>query len=184
MWGSHYSLPTGVRPTWSPCDHILISPSGNVNASQVGPATHRCVVVVDNFWHHIMWSHHDHVVISPPPNSYLPNPLCFVKFITWGLLIMDHCVGKRGSLLAQIRALNWPSWELRCHAWALCHMWVFESLLLHFWASYWFPQTLAKSTESSSSISHPSPLALAIFWGFSLKVLHFSVFNTFSEFCR
>ena len=89
---------------------------------------------------------------------------------------------KRGSLLAQIQALNWPSWELRCHAWALCHMWVFESLLLHFWASYWFPQTLAKSTESSSSISHPSPLALAIFWGFSLKVLHFSVFKTFSEF--
>ena len=98
------------------------------------------------------------------------------------LLIMDHCVGKRGSLLAQIQALNWPSWELRCHAWALCHMWVFESLLLHFWASYWFPQTLAKSTESSSSISHPSPLALAIFWGFSLKVLHFSVFKTFSDF--
>ena len=57
-----------------------------------------------------------------------------LNYFQMRLLIMNHCVGKRGSLLAQIQALNWPSWELRCHAWALCHMWVFESLLLHFWA--------------------------------------------------
>ena len=82
MWGSHYSLPTGVRPTWSPCDHILISPSGNVNASQVEPTTHQYVVAEDNFWHRITWLNHDHIVISPLPHSYLPNPLCYFKFIT------------------------------------------------------------------------------------------------------
>ena len=79
----HYSSAIRVRPTWSPCDHILISPSPNVNASQVVPTTHQYVVVDDNFWHHIIWSHHD--PISPFPNSYLPNPLRYFKFITWRL---------------------------------------------------------------------------------------------------
>ena len=90
---------------------------------------------------------------------------------------------KRGSLLAQIQALNWPSWELRCHAWALCHMWVFESLLLHFWASYWFPQTLAKSTESSSSISHPSTCLSNILGVLSHSSSLFNIWNPPQNFC-
>ena len=61
---------------------------------------------------------------------------------------------------------NWPSWELRCHAWAPHHMWGFWKL--HFWligshnsssrplCSFSLASSfrvLAKSTESSSSIS-------------------------------
>ena len=115
---SHYSLPIGVRPTWSPCDHILISPSANVNASQVAPTTHQYVVAEDNFWHRITWSNHDHIVISPLPHSYLPNPLCYFKFITlrlWPTLPRntDQHWGQSGKVIVlwTVKRSMWPPCE-------------------------------------------------------------------------
>ena len=134
---SHYSLPIGVRPTWSPCDHILISPSGNVNASQVEPTTHQYVVAEDNFWHRITWSNHDHIVISPLPSS----PLVFTKPV---VLLQIHHIEIMAHFATEYRSTLRPKWESHCivncekvHVTALWRPWT--STL---WSEHIFPTQL------------------------------------------